>query len=708
MESCGACHEDVIAGGWCEKCTQPSEDDRKYFKYTFNPPQTEVYNLLNKNPKANFIVATGTGTGKTTVAEMAILKHIKNKSPGKIMVLVPLKALAHEKSNEWREKFKEVTICELTSDNDSIGYGATRNAELMANNIIVCSYEMLDSMSRKPSVYPILNYVDLIIIDEIHELGDKSRGGNLDGSITRFLRFKKYNKQDIQVVALSATFDNLDNLELYFNQFISEPINVITSKFCPIKVNIDDEIHVYNTFSRGDRTSLIADLAYSKYQETGGQVLVIVLSIPVISGTAKLINQMASKQIAGTHYSEMTMDNRRLTEIAYNKGDLKILCATPTLLAGVNMACQTIIVDLSYFNQDILKSDVLSISKIKQAAGRAGRLPYYKEANVIYVCGNDTECRAYDVLEEKNIIRGTLLHSIVSVINTEVALSEGITLEDIKEWYRMSFSFHSRNMEFYDSHFNIIIDGAILSLSEKGFIETKETDEETCLYPTKKGKIVSMLQMNPMWVDHAVKKLIDSDINVDGKVYGYDMIPLLEEIFDTPESDIVLNNRKINQIEPYFRLNWLMDGTKINWFARAESSLNYPWLRDIGNNLTRLLSYMEQVYEGDSDTMKLIKLLTSMFNRGPIPVDMAKIATVIDSYDIEGIGVKRLALLYFNGVTLDKIKDKDLPAQLTLPTLLEIPYTEHGFTVKSMVGNKEVEPILPKRLYEQIKKFVCK
>lgn len=70
---------------------------------TFNPIQTQLFHVLYHTDKS-VLLGAPTGSGKTIVAEIAILR-LKMASPDKKCVYIaPLKSLARERLKEWREK----------------------------------------------------------------------------------------------------------------------------------------------------------------------------------------------------------------------------------------------------------------------------------------------------------------------------------------------------------------------------------------------------------------------------------------------------------------------------------------------------------------------------------------------------------------------------------------------------------------------------
>lgn len=144
----------------------------------------------------SLLVCTPTASGKTLVAEIALIKSIM-EGRGKGIYIVPLKALASEKFKEFKKKYEGlIRVALSTGDLDSA------DSYLADYDLIFCTSEKLDSLLRHSA--PWLKYVKTVVIDEIHLLNDLDRGPTLEVTIT----ILKNTIKDIQIIALSATIGN--------------------------------------------------------------------------------------------------------------------------------------------------------------------------------------------------------------------------------------------------------------------------------------------------------------------------------------------------------------------------------------------------------------------------------------------------------------------------------------------------------------------
>ena len=173
------------------------------------PSQTKsIKKGLFKNNK-NQIVCSPTASGKTLVAELAMLDTIFNKQK-RVIYIVPLKALASEKYKEFKSLYGEkirirISIGELQNEIYNYDY-----------DLLILTSEKLDSLIRHNR--EILENLGLVIADEIHLLHDEKRGPTLEILLSIFKT--KYSK--IRLIGLSATIGNAKELSTWLNADLIE------------------------------------------------------------------------------------------------------------------------------------------------------------------------------------------------------------------------------------------------------------------------------------------------------------------------------------------------------------------------------------------------------------------------------------------------------------------------------------------------------
>lgn len=196
----------------------------------------DIYNILNLEIKElrpaqekaikagllnnkNLLVCTPTASGKTLIAELAMLKSIlENK--GKAVYIVPLKALAAEKFKDFKRRYEHLIKIAL-----SIGDLDSADPYLERYDLIICTSEKLDSLLRHHA--PWINEITVIVADEVHLMNDPGRGPTLEITLTLLKQLIKH----LQIIALSATIGNPKELSEWLNA------NLVEDDWRPVKLH---------------------------------------------------------------------------------------------------------------------------------------------------------------------------------------------------------------------------------------------------------------------------------------------------------------------------------------------------------------------------------------------------------------------------------------------------------------------------------------
>ncbi|MBW2996236.1 DEAD/DEAH box helicase [Candidatus Woesearchaeota archaeon] len=169
--------------------------------------------------RKNLLVCTPTASGKTLIAELAMVKSILEGN-GKAIYIVPLKALANEKFKDFKKRYGLYLRVAL-----SIGDLDSADPYLEGYDLIVCTAEKLDSLIRHHA--PWLGMVGTVIVDEVHLMNDAGRGPTLEILITMLRELL----EKVQVIALSATIGNPEELGEWLDA------NLVIDKWRPVKLH---------------------------------------------------------------------------------------------------------------------------------------------------------------------------------------------------------------------------------------------------------------------------------------------------------------------------------------------------------------------------------------------------------------------------------------------------------------------------------------
>jgi helicase len=483
------------------------------------PPQEEAIKRGLLELENSFVVSVPTASGKTLIAELLMVRSIISRG-GKCLYIVPLRALASEKLEEFR-KYEPLGIKAAIST----GEYDTADTWLRNYDIIVSTSEKADSLLRHRS--PWLDEVNVLIADEIHLINDGGRGPTLEVTIAKL----RHLNPDILVLGLSATIRNADEIAAWLNAVLVE------SDWRPVLLRegvcFDDEI--FYSDSTTARIEHIADgSVYNLALDTvrdGGQSLVFVntrksaerfalnasakakklltseekealseLSEKVLGLLAEptQICKRLSKSIKGGvafHHAGMEARQRRLVEEAFRGNLIKILSATPTLAAGVNLPARRVVVR-DYTRYDVNLGRVpIPVLEYKQFAGRAGRPKYDTEGDAILVAKSPGERSSlidnYILADPEEIHSKLAVESALRThVLSTVAMGYANSIEGLVEFFSKTFFAHQEGPSVLEAHLASIA----AFLVREGFFAKKGE----YITATRFGRRTSELYIDPM------------------------------------------------------------------------------------------------------------------------------------------------------------------------------------------------------------------
>ncbi|KAI4874988.1 hypothetical protein NFI96_017657 [Prochilodus magdalenae] len=187
----------------------------KEFPY-FNCVQSKALDDLLYTSK-NFVACAPTGSGKTVLFELAIIRLLMETTEPwnnvKAVYMAPIKALCSQRYEDWKLKFGPLGLNskELTGDTEIDDF-----FEIQDSHLIMTTPEKWDSMTRRWRDNCLMQSVQLILIDEIHVVKDLSRGPTLEVVVSRMKAIHSYclaknpdQRSSMRFVAVSATVPNV-------------------------------------------------------------------------------------------------------------------------------------------------------------------------------------------------------------------------------------------------------------------------------------------------------------------------------------------------------------------------------------------------------------------------------------------------------------------------------------------------------------------
>ena len=651
------------------------------------PPQADaiLHGILDGK---NMVAAIPTASGKTLLAEFAMLKSVL--SGGKALYIVPLRALASEKFDRFSE-FKKLGIKVGISTGDF----DQKDEWLGIYDIIVATSEKADSLLRNEVSW--MSQITVIVADEIHLINSVDRGPTLEITLTKLMKLNPRS----QIIALSATIGNSDELAVWLNA------ELVQSDWRPVElregilfgraikfVNAKKEINSKNkdaaialsmdTIGEGGQCLIFTNTrrnSESMAKSVGRAIKGMVDSEDLDGlmnlageirevGETDLGEKLASciEKGAAFHHAGLRSEHRRIIEGGFRSNLVKAIACTPTLASGLNLPARRVIIR-NYkrydFNFGLMPIPVL---EVKQMCGRAGRpgLDPYGESVLI--------ARNFDELNE--LMENYVLaypERIWSKLGTENALRTHI-LSTIATGFALSRSelFDFIEATFYGSQqerwsIEHVIDDVLEFLENEGM----STESNGELHATQLGKLVSKLYIDPLSASIIINAMIS--------MQDPSLITLLHLVCKTPDM------RKLYlRSKDYIWVQDFVEDHKDEFICADDGE----WFLAEVKTAMMLLDWIDEVEENDITTKfgigpGDIRTLTetaewlmhstaelSAFLRLPFTRDTRHLVMrikyginkdILKLVTLKGIGRVRARRLYDAGFTaLDKLKEADL------------------------------------------------
>lgn len=391
----------------------------------------------------NLLLCAPTGAGKTNVALLTMMreigKHINddgtiNVDDFKIIYIAPMRSLVQEMVGNFGKRLASynITVSELTGDHQ------LSREQIAATQIIVCTPEKWDIITRKGGEKTYTQLVRLVIIDEIHLLHGKfsylkkifffvfkyvvkildERGPVLESIVARTIRNIETTQEDVRLVGLSATLPNYQDVSTFLRVKPDKGLFYFDNSFRPVAL---EQQYIGVTEKKAiKRFQVMNEIVYEKIMEKAGrnQVLVFVHSRKETGKTARAIRDIClekdtlgsflregsasmevlrseSEQVKNSelkellpygfaiHHAGMTRVDRTLVEDLFADRHIQVLVSTATLAWGVNLPAHTVIIKgTQVYNPEKGRWVELGALDVLQMLGRAGRPQYDTRGNL--------------------------------------------------------------------------------------------------------------------------------------------------------------------------------------------------------------------------------------------------------------------------------------------------------------------------------------
>ena len=444
---------------------------------TFNRIQSKIFPTAFGTDE-NLLICAPTGAGKTNVAMLCILNEMaKYRKPDgeflkdqfKLIYVAPLKALVAEMVNSFSKRLSPygIRVEELTGDRQMT------KQQISETQVIVCTPEKWDVITRKQTDTSYTNLVRLIIIDEIHLLHDE-RGPVLESIVSRTIRRSEQTGEPVRLVGLSATLPNYTDVATFL-RVNKEGLFFFDTSYrpCPLRqeyIGVTEKKPI-------KRLKIMDDVAYEKVMEQAGknQLLIFVHSRKETARTAKYIRDKALEEETigqilrpdaaaneilrteaenssdgnlkdllpygfGIHHAGMSRADRTTVEDLFAGKYIQVLVCTATLAWGVNLPAHCVIIKgTQIYAPDKGAWVELSPQDLIQMIGRAGR-PQYDTYGEAIIITQHSELQYYlSLLNQQLPIESQFMSKLADNLNAEIVLGTIRNRDEAVQWLAYTY-----------------------------------------------------------------------------------------------------------------------------------------------------------------------------------------------------------------------------------------------------------------------------
>eukprot|EP00026_Physarum_polycephalum_P000144 Phypoly_transcript_00144.p1 GENE.Phypoly_transcript_00144~~Phypoly_transcript_00144.p1 ORF type:complete len:2136 (-),score=361.95 Phypoly_transcript_00144:17-6424(-) len=558
----------------------------------FNPIQTQVFHTMYYTDH-NVLLGSPTGSGKTICAEFAMLKVFRDLPSSKVVYIGPLKALVRERMNDWLVKFGQKLgkkVIELTGD-------YTPNIrDLQASDIVLTTPEKWDGISRSWKSRTYVKDVALLILDEIHLLGE-DRGPILEVIVSRMRYISSQTESPVRVIGLSTALANardladwmgIEGVGLYNFRPSVRPVPLEVhiqgypgKHYCPRMATMNKPTYaaitthspekpvlVFVSSRRQTRLTALDLITFCVADENPRQWLHMDESeLDAILDTIRDASLKHTLSFGiGLHHAGLSDGDRQVVENLFGSNKIQLLVSTSTLAWGVNLPAHLVIIKgTEFFDAKTKRYIDFPITDVLQMMGRAGRPQFDNQGKAVIMVEESKKNFYKKFLYEPFPVESSLGNVFHDHFNAEIVAGTITSKQDAVEYLTWTYFF--RRLLMNPTYYNLEdtsteainkflsekVDSTLSDLETAHCITIDETEEVT---PQTLGRIASFYYLH-----YTTMKLFHDTINADN-----DLNSLLQILCDAGEYDelpVRHNEDKLNE-ELAQHVPWAVDARRFD------------------------------------------------------------------------------------------------------------------------------------------------
>jgi ATP-dependent Lhr-like helicase len=350
-------------------------------------PQTMAFQPVLEG--RNVLLIAPTGTGKTEAVLLPILSRLvekKSQTPQQsgiqVLYITPLRALNRDMLKRLLYWGGQLGISVEVRHGDTEQKTRRQQAK-KPPQILVTTPETLQAVLPGSQMRRHLKHVEVVVVDEVHDLAGSKRGAQLSLALER-LRLAR--GRDFQRIGLSATVGNPEEIAKYLAGTRRKVSVIEASHEKSYRYSVEFPEPVEGDFDLAGKLESSPEAASRirrmlELVDTHRSTLIFVNSRTVAEVLGHKLAQMGREDIA-VHHGSISKEERIAIEDAFKAGQLKAIICTSTLELGIDVGQVDLV--LQYMSPR-------QVTSLIQRVGRSGhRLGRESEGTIITVYPDDT------------------------------------------------------------------------------------------------------------------------------------------------------------------------------------------------------------------------------------------------------------------------------------------------------------------------------
>lgn len=559
------------------------------FEFTaFNKFQSQaLHSVYNSN--ANVFVGASKGTGKTVLAELALLNHWR-QNKGRAVYICPRQEKIDHLVHNWNRRFSGLAG---GKNIDKLGLEITLNLRIIAqNHLILATPSQFEHVSRSWRQKKNLQTIDLVIYDDVHEMSNGLSGAVYEMLISRMSFITNQLDNKTRIIALGSCIAN----GVDFGEWLGVPkANVYNFSSQERASTVEIQLNSFDHPSIVTHNQSMMECAF-EFAQTANTIIYLPTRLSCLRIAASVVEyaedngwsvpspndqelleaalqkiedpllRVPLKKGVGILYQGMTPRDKQLVISLHTQNALFVLLATRDCCFQAPRASSVAVLGTRFFEGKEHRHVNYSASEILEMVGTAQSNDI---AKVLILTNPNMKEYYKKFLLESLPVESSLFFSIHELLIAEISNSVIQCKQDCVDWLAYTY-FYRRlhaNPSFYgvkdvspygiSAYLTEIVETTLVDLQKSSVIEvegvetsTKTDNDETeesitpltgCLVSAHYN--VSFLSLNMLLTSLSGSTTLLDMLAILSKASEFDSIPLRED-----EMSVV---RKLNQRVPH-------------------------------------------------------------------------------------------------------------------------------------------------------------